>query len=72
MADFLDRFSNRTFRVAGIAIILIGVPTVIATWSDQGAVFASVVAFGHLYLGAFIAFGLPWLRQRRQAQSRSL
>lgn len=68
MADrlSLDRFSNRTLRRVGLALILLGIPSAITIWIDQGALAGSVVAFGHLYLGLFVALGLPWLKRQKR------
>ena len=66
LAALLNRFSTRTYRVVGVAVVLFGIPSVFIFWGDQGAVWGLFILFVHLYIGALIAFGLPWL-QRRQA-----
>jgi hypothetical protein len=65
LAALLNRFSTRTFRVVGAAVILFGVPSVFIFWADQGAVWGLFILIAHMYMGAFIAFGLPWLKRRQ-------
>ncbi len=66
LAVLLSRFSTRTCRIVGAAVIVFGIPSVFIFWGDQGAVWGLFILFIHVYMGAFIAFGIPWL-QRRQA-----
>jgi len=65
----VDRFSARTLRIVGVAVVIFGVPSTVIAWSDQGAVWGIFMLVVHLYLGALIAFGLPWLQRRRASRS---
>jgi hypothetical protein len=65
LAVLLSRFSARTYRVVGVAVVVIGIPSVFIFWGDQGAVWGLFILFTHIYIGAFIAFGLPWLQGRK-------
>ena len=66
LASLLGRFSVRTYRIVGAAVVVFGIPSVFIFWGDQGPVWGIFILAMHLYMGALIAFGLPWL-QRRQA-----
>jgi hypothetical protein len=65
LAFLLNRFSVRTYRIVGTAIFIFGIPSVLIFWGEQGPAWGIFMLVIHLYIGTFIAFGLPWL-QRRQ------
>jgi hypothetical protein len=67
LTSLLGRFSVRTYRIVGAVIVVLGIPSVFIFWGDQGAAWGIFILVMHLYMGALIAFGLPWL-QRRQAK----
>jgi hypothetical protein len=45
-------------------VIVFGIPSVFIAWADQGYGWAIFMLIAHLYFGAIIAFGLPWLQRR--------
>lgn len=62
----LNRFSVRTYRVVGAAIFVLGIPSVFIFWGERGPAWGIFMLVVHLYIGTFIAFGLPWLRRRQR------
>lgn len=73
MANWIRRVfenvSDRGLRITGVVIVLIGIPSIFVFWSDQGPTWAILVFGLHVYVGGFVAFGLPRLR-RGQPQSQ--
>jgi membrane-bound metal-dependent hydrolase YbcI (DUF457 family) len=64
LTSLVNRFSVRTFRIVGCAVIIFGIPSVFIAWADQGYAWGIFMLVVHVYLGALIAFGLPWLQRR--------
>jgi hypothetical protein len=65
-------YQVRTYRVAALVMILVGVPTAIGGWSYHGPVWGVGILAAHIYIGLSIAFLFPWLQRRVRDQRTEL
>jgi hypothetical protein len=61
----LKRLTPRHWRIFGLVVIVAGIPFCISFWVDRGWVWGAAILGLNLYLGAFLAFAIPWLQARK-------
>jgi hypothetical protein len=61
--------SVRTCRIVAFLVVLLGIASAYTAWTDMGALWGILILALHVYLGLWIAFGLPWLQHRYRVRS---
>jgi hypothetical protein len=62
----------RLLRHLGLAALVMALPTAGLLWlTGEGAVVALILLVSQLYVGAFAAWGLPWVLRRQRRNDTS-